>query len=118
MGFDQELTKPHFLLFTDGGAIDVSVKNPSDAKNCDAIRSHLPHIAMMFGEGNFETPMLVHDSKNVPGTSVITARKDGYSVPVRRDAQRRPREYRDHRSGIIERRPCVPEVPDRGPQDR
>ena len=76
MGFDQELTKHHFLLFTDGGAIDVSVKNPSDARNREAIRSHLPHIAMMFGEGNFATPMLVHDSKHVPGTSVMTARKD------------------------------------------
>ena len=76
MGFDQELTTHHFLLFRDGGAIDVSVKNPSDIKNRDAIRSHLPHIAMMFGEGNFEAPMLVHDSKNVPGTKEMAARKD------------------------------------------
>ena len=30
----------------------------------------------MFGEGNFEAPMLVHDSKNVPGTKAMTARKD------------------------------------------
>jgi hypothetical protein len=43
MGFDQQLTSHHFLLYTDGGAIDVSVKNPSDTKNRDAIRSHLPH---------------------------------------------------------------------------
>jgi hypothetical protein len=63
-------------LFTDGGAIDVSANDSSDARNRDAIRSHLPHIAMMFGQGNFEAPMLVHDSKNVPGTSVMTARKD------------------------------------------
>lgn len=76
MGFDQEATAHHFLLFSDGGAIDVSVKDPSDAKNRDAIRSHLPHIAMMFGEGNFEAPMLVHDSKNVPGTHEMTRRKD------------------------------------------
>ena len=76
MGFDQEATAHHFLLFSDGGAIDVSVKDPSDAKNRDAIRSHLPHIAMMFGEGNFEAPMLVHDSKNVPGTHEMAKRKD------------------------------------------
>ena len=76
MGFDQELTSHHFLLFADGGAIDVSVKNSSDARNRDGIRSHLPHIAMMFGKGDFEAPMLVHDSKNVPGTSVMTARRD------------------------------------------
>lgn len=76
MGFDQQLTSHHFLLFTDGGAIDVSVKKADDAKNRDAIRSHLPHIATMFGEGNFEAPMLVHDSQKVPGTAVMATRKD------------------------------------------
>ncbi len=75
MGFDQELTAHHFLLFTDGGAIDVGVKDASNVKDRDAIRSHLPHIAMMFGEGNFEAPMLVHDSTNVPGTKEMAARK-------------------------------------------
>ena len=76
MGFDQQRTVHHFLLFNDGGAIDVGVKDATDTKNRDAIRSHLPHIAMMFGNGNFDAPMLVHDSANVPGTKVMTARKD------------------------------------------
>ena len=75
MGFDQARTTHHFLLFNDGGAIEVSVNDPSDTKNRDAIRSHLPHIAMMFGEGNFDAPMLVHDSKTVPGTKAMTERK-------------------------------------------
>jgi hypothetical protein len=76
MGFDQGVTKHHFLLFTDGGAIDVAANDAADGKNRDAIRSHLPHIAMMFGNGNFAAPMLVHDSTEVPGTAVMTARKD------------------------------------------
>jgi hypothetical protein len=46
-------------------AIDVSVNDPADTKNRDAIRSHLPHITMMFGSGDFDAPMLVHDSKTV-----------------------------------------------------
>jgi len=75
MGFDQARTTHHFLLFNDGGAIDVSVNDLADTKNRDAIRSHLPHIAMMFGDGNFDAPMLVHDSKNVPGTKAMTKRK-------------------------------------------
>ena len=75
MGFDQDATTHHFLLFADGGAIDVAVKNTGDTTNTAAIRSHLPHIAMMFQEGNFEAPMLVHDSKQVPGTAVMAARK-------------------------------------------
>ena len=76
MGFDQQQTTHHFLLFQDGGAIDVSVKNPSDTANRDAIRSHLPHIAGLFSAGNFDAPMLVHESASVPGTSVMAARKD------------------------------------------
>jgi hypothetical protein len=75
MGFDQDRTAHHFLLFNDGGAIDVSVKEAGDAQNRDAIRSHLPHIATMFASGNFDAPMLVHDSSNVPGTSVMASRK-------------------------------------------
>ena len=75
MGFDQARTTHHFVLFNDGGAIDVSVNDPADTKNRDAIRSHLPHIAMMFGDGNFDAPMLVHDSKNVPGTKAMTELK-------------------------------------------
>ena len=75
MGFDQALTSHHFLLFSDGGAIDVNVNDPGDTKTRYAIRSHLPHIAMMFGDGNFDAPMLVHDSTNVPGTKVMAERK-------------------------------------------
>jgi len=76
MGFDQDRTTHHFLLFEDGGAIDVSVKDPADTRNRDAIRSHLPHIAMMFGDGNFDAPMLVHDSTHVPGTKAMAERKE------------------------------------------
>jgi len=76
MGFDQEKTVHYFRLYTDGGAIEVAVLDAADAKNRDAIRSHLPHIAMMFGEGNFDLPMLVHNSADVPGTKVMAARKD------------------------------------------
>jgi hypothetical protein len=75
MGFDQDRTSHHFSLFVDGGAVDVSVRDPADTKNRDAIRSHLPHIAMMFGRGDFDAPMLIHDSANVPGTKVMAERK-------------------------------------------
>ena len=76
MGFDQDKTTHHFYLYEDGGAIDVAVKDAADTANRDAIRSHLPHIAMMFGQGNFETPMVVHDTKNVPGAAALTKWKD------------------------------------------
>jgi hypothetical protein len=76
MGFDQAKTAHHFLLYNDGGAIDIVVKSATDAKDLAAIRSHLPHIAMMFGDGNFDAPMLVHDTKDVPGIKTLAARKD------------------------------------------
>jgi hypothetical protein len=79
MGFDQDKTAHHFYLYDDGGAIDIAVTDRSDTANRDAIRSHLPHIATMFGTGNFDAPMLVHDSKDVPGTSVLASRTDRVS---------------------------------------
>ena len=118
MGFDQARTTHHFVLFNDGGSIDVSVNDSTDTKNRDAIRSHLPHIAMMFGEGNFDAPMLVHDSKNVPGTKAMTERKRAIRYQVRGDGKRRPREYHDIRCGRARGCARVLEVSDRGAQDR
>ena len=36
------------------------MNDPTDKANTGAIRSHLSHIAMMFGNGNFSTPMFIH----------------------------------------------------------
>ena len=67
MGFDQAQTIHHFRLYLDGGAIEVAVKDPAVAVNRDAIRRHLPHIAVLFAAGRFDAPMLVH-ATSVPGT--------------------------------------------------
>jgi hypothetical protein len=75
MGFDQATTAHHFSLFADGGRIAVDVKNADDTTNRDAIRMHLSHIATMFGDGRFEAPMLVHDTKDVPGISILAERR-------------------------------------------
>jgi hypothetical protein len=75
MGFDQDATTHHFYLYTDGGAIDVSANDQADAVNVAAIRSHLPHIAQMFGSGDFSSPMLVH-AVNVPGTADLARLTD------------------------------------------
>jgi hypothetical protein len=75
MGFDQDKTVHEFRLHTDGGAIDIRSKDAADRDSITAIRAHLPHIAQMFGEGNFEAPMLIH-ATDVPGTREMTAVKD------------------------------------------
>lgn len=74
MGFDQDKTVHHFRLHPDGGAVDIAVRDGADTVNRDAIRSHLPHIAQMFGDGNFDAPMLIHQTE-VPGTDRMAALK-------------------------------------------
>ena len=76
MGFDQQKATHHFFLYEDGGAIDVSVKDKTDKTNLDAIRSHLAHITQMFGEGTFDLPMMVHDTKDIPGIKDLARVKD------------------------------------------
>ena len=62
MGFSQEKTTHHFVLSKDGGGIQVSINDPKDDASRDQIRMHLSHIAKMFSEGNFNTPMFIHDT--------------------------------------------------------
>lgn len=74
MGFDQDQTVHHFRLHDDGGSIDIAARDAGDTANRDAVRSHLPHITQMFGDGNYSAPMLIHDT-NVPGTAKMAALK-------------------------------------------
>jgi hypothetical protein len=76
MGFDQGATTHHFRLYEDGGTIEVSVNDAGDDANKRAIRAHLPHIAAMFAHGDFDAPMRMHDSSNVPGTATLAARRE------------------------------------------
>jgi hypothetical protein len=82
MGFDQEATTHHFLLYEDGGAIDVTVKVATDTTNRDAIRQHLPHIAMQFGQGRFDLPHFIHGT-DVPGSAALARLKDRISYQYR-----------------------------------
>ena len=70
MGFEHLKTTHHFLLANDGGVIQVEANDMKDTESRDQIRSHLRHITMMFTNGNFEIPMLVHD-KTPPGSEVM-----------------------------------------------
>ena len=70
MGFSQSQTTHHFRLFTDGGAIEVEVNDPADDENRNRIQQHLAHIAQVFADGDFETPMAVH-AKVPPGVPVM-----------------------------------------------
>ena len=75
MGFEQERTVHHFLLYEDGGVIEVSVKEASDQTNLHAIRQHLQQIAGLFKAGDFGKPALTH-AQQVPGTADMMRLKD------------------------------------------
>lgn len=75
MGFPHDKTTHHFRLAEDGGAIEVTANDPKDMANIEAIRMHLAHIAEMFSEGNFATPMFVHDGIP-PGVTTMKLLKE------------------------------------------
>ena len=76
MGFPLDKTTHHFRMERDGGAIEVSVNDLNDKANTAAIRSHLAHIATMFGDGNFSAPMFIHDGIP-PGVTIMRLLKSG-----------------------------------------
>jgi len=75
MGFSHEKTAHHFLLYPDGGEINVSASDPGDKASIDQVRIHLGHIAKMFAAGNFKAPMLIHDT-NPPGVPAMIRLKE------------------------------------------
>jgi hypothetical protein len=74
MGFSHEATTHHFRLFDNGGEIEVTAKDPKDRASIDQIRAHLGHIARMFASGDFNAPMLIHDT-NPPGAATMARLK-------------------------------------------
>ena len=70
MGFDHTRTTHHFILQEFGGSIEITANNSDDVESSKQIRTHLKHIAMMFAEGNFNAPMLIHD-QTPPGVPVM-----------------------------------------------
>ena len=62
MGFEQAKTTHHFLLKPDGGAIQVQADDPQDTVSLGQIRKHFQRIAAAFAAGDFQIPMIVHDT--------------------------------------------------------
>jgi hypothetical protein len=79
MGFPHDKTTHHFRLYSDGGAIEVTVNevtvnDSKDSQNIQAIRSHLTQITTMFSNGDFSIPMFVHDQVP-PGVPVMKEKR-------------------------------------------
>jgi hypothetical protein len=74
MAFPHDKTTHHFRLYSAGGAIEVTVNDNKDSQNMQAIRSHLAHIVTMFSNGDFSTPVFVHDQVP-PGVPVMKEKR-------------------------------------------
>ena len=74
MGFPHDKTTHHFRMKGDGGAIEITVNDANDKPNTGAIRSHLSHITTMFSDGDFSTPMFIHDGVP-PGVTTMKLMK-------------------------------------------
>ncbi len=81
MGFSHEMTTHHFLLTKDGGVIEAGADNPNDKASRDSIRQHMEHIAMMFSEGDFNSPMFIH-AQTPPGVPTMKRLKDQIAYRV------------------------------------
>jgi hypothetical protein len=70
MGFSHAKTTHHFRLAADGGSIEVTANDATDAASLEHIRTHLSHIAKLFKEGDFSMPMFIH-GEAPPGVAAM-----------------------------------------------
>jgi len=73
MGFSQSTTTHHFLLNTNGGAVQVTANDAADSATVQHIQAHLQQQAAKFKAGDFSAPELTHSGKP-PGTDAMIAR--------------------------------------------
>jgi hypothetical protein len=74
MGFPHDKTTHRFRLYSDGGAIEVTVDDTKDSETMQVIRTHLTNIVTMFSNGGFSIPMFVHDQVP-PGIPVMKEKR-------------------------------------------
>ena len=78
MGVDQYTSSHRFDPLPDGGRIELQ-RDSVDSAGVAQIREHLRGIARAFDAGDFTTPSFVHATDSVPGTRVMTAKRDAIS---------------------------------------
>ena len=59
-GFDNERVNRHFYVLKNGGAVEITVKDPNDEATIKAIQAHLKKESDLWTKGNFETLTTVY----------------------------------------------------------
>lgn len=76
MRFSHDLTTHQFHLLMNGGETVVIANDPKDTASIELIRMHLSHIVRMFSNGNFNVPMMIHDTNPLGVATVIRLKSD------------------------------------------
>ena len=82
MGFSQTATTHHFVLQKDGGYVQATANDKSDAKSIEQIRAHLFDIQKRFAEGDFSAPELTH-GRMPPGVDTLQSLKSDIRYNVK-----------------------------------
>jgi hypothetical protein len=77
---DQYTSTHIFQPLPDGGRVELQRDGP-DSAGAQQIRRHMQEIATAFAAGDFTLPGFVH-AREVPGTSVMIARRDAITYTV------------------------------------
>ena len=75
MGVDQYTSTHVFEDLPDGGRIELQ-RDVDDPVGVEQIRAHLRYIVQRFGAADFAIPGFVHDTEHVPGTDVMSERRE------------------------------------------
>lgn len=81
MGVNQYTSAHVFEDLPDGGRVVLDREDSADTAAITTIRAHMRDIATAFRSGDFTKPFEVH-AQSVPGTAVMSARRDAISYEV------------------------------------
>jgi len=81
MGVNQYTSAHVFEDLPDGGRVVLDRADSADTAAITAIRAHMRDIATAFRSGDFTKPFQVH-AQTVPGTAVMSARRDAIKYEV------------------------------------
>jgi len=81
MGVNQYTSAHVFEDLPDGGRVVLDRADSADTAAITTIRAHMRDIATAFRSGDFTKPFEVH-AQTVPGTDVMSARRDAISYEV------------------------------------
>lgn len=81
MGVNQYTSAHVFEDLPDGGRVVLDRADGADTAAITTIRAHMRDIATAFRSGDFTKPFQVH-AQTVPGTAVMSARRDAISYEL------------------------------------